>query len=265
VKRVLSSVVFIPLFVVIVAWGPPVAFFALVALATGLGLWEFYSLAEAWGMPVARGVGLVGGLSLATGLYMFRPGLVLAAVALVVFVPLCMFIIRKGSNGEALAGSAATCFGTIYVAGLLGYTLLLRNLSYGRRAIFLLVAIVWCHDILAYYCGRAWGKRPLAPGLSQGKTWEGTYCGLAGGLLGALVAWVTFLPALSAVGVLLLGLATGVAAELGDLAESMVKRSAGAKDSGWMIPGHGGILDRLDSLLFAAPCLYYGLLWFVGS
>lgn len=264
-KRVLTSLVFIPIFVLIVAWGPQVAFFALVALATGLGLWEFFSLAETWGAPVARGVGLVGGLSLTTGLYLGRPGLVLAALALVVLVPLGRFVVGEGRDGKALEGSSATCFGTVYVAGLLGYSLLLRSLSYGRRAVLLLVAVVWCHDILAYYCGRAWGKRPLAPSLSKGKTWEGTYCGLAGGLLGALLARLTFLPALSAGGVFVLGLAGGIAAELGDLAESMMKRSAGEKDSGWIVPGHGGVLDRLDSLLFAAPIIYYGLLWTVGS
>jgi phosphatidate cytidylyltransferase len=257
--------VFIPIFVLIVAWAPPVAFFALVVVATALGLWEFFSLAEAWGAPVDRGVGLIGGLSLTAGLYLARPGLVLAALALVVLVPLGRSILVEGSNGKALSGSSATCFGTVYVSALLGYSLLLRSLSYGRRAVLLLVAIVWCHDVLAYYCGRAWGKRPLAPSLSKGKTWEGTYCGLAGGLLGALLARLTFLPALSAGGVLVLGLAGGVAAELGDLAESMIKRSAKEKDSGWIVPGHGGILDRLDSLLFAAPIIYYGLLWTVGG
>ncbi|MFQ6672099.1 MAG: phosphatidate cytidylyltransferase, partial [Candidatus Tectimicrobiota bacterium] len=127
-KRVLSAAVFIPIFVLIVAWGPPGAFFALVAVATGLGLWEFYNLVEAWGTPVSRGAGLVGGLSLATGLYLGRPGLVLAAVALTVLGPLCRFIAGQRADGQAVAGSAATCFGAMYVAGLLGYTLLLRNL-----------------------------------------------------------------------------------------------------------------------------------------
>jgi phosphatidate cytidylyltransferase len=129
----------------------------------------------------------------------------------------------------------------------------------------LLVLMVWLHDTLAYYGGRAWGRRPLAPALSAGKTVEGTYIGLAGSILGALVARLTFLPELGAVAVVVLGLAVGVAAELGDLAESLIKRSTGAKDSGWIVPGHGGILDRLDSLLFAAPCTYYGLLWVVGG
>ena len=153
----------------------------------------------------------------------------------------------------------------MYVAGLLGYTLLIRALPYGRRAVFLLVLMVWLHDTLAYYGGWAWGRRPLAPALSGGKTVEGTYVGLAGSLLGALFAYLTFLPALGPWGVVVLGLAVGVAAELGDLAESLIKRAAGVKDSGRMIPGHGGILDRLDSLLFAAPCTYYGLLWAVGG
>lgn len=264
-KRVLSAAVFIPIFVLIVAWGSAGAFFALVAAAVGLGLWEFYGLIESWGVPVARGAGIVGGLSLVTGLHLGRPGLVLAAVALVVLVPLCRFLVVLGANGRVLVGSAVTCFGAMYVAGLLGYAVLLRALPYGRRAVFVLVLMVWLHDTFAYYGGRAWGRRPLAPALSGGKTVEGTYVGLAGSLLGALVAHLTFLPALGAGGVVVLGLAVGAAAELGDLSESLIKRAAGAKDSGWIVPGHGGILDRLDSLLFAAPCTYYGLLWVVGG
>ena len=165
-KRVLSAAVFIPIFVLVVAWGSAGAFFVLVAGAIGLGLWEFYDLIESWGTPVARGAGIVGGLSLATGLYLGRPGLVLAAVALVVLVPLCQFLVSRGANGKALVGSALTCFGAIYVAGLLGYVVLLRALPYGQRAVFLLVLMVWLHDTLAYYGGRVWGRRPLAPALS---------------------------------------------------------------------------------------------------
>ena len=144
--------------------------------------------------------------------------------------------------------------GSLYIFGLLGFALKLRGLQKGFEAVFLLVAVVWALDTSAYFVGRAWGFRRLWPRVSPKKTWEGAL----GGTVGALTAGVllTYLLGHSVTMGFWAALAGGLAGQAGDLVESAVKRYAGVKDSGYLIPGHGGILDRFDSLMLAAPCVY---------
>jgi phosphatidate cytidylyltransferase len=158
-------------------------------------------------------------------------------------------------------------FGVLYVAAFLGYTLLLRNLApgtvrhtpvpLGAALLFLTIGACWVTDAAAYLVGRKIGRHKLAPKISPGKTIEGGVAGLVGAVLfvGALGTWVG-LPIWSAA---LLGVTLGVVGQLGDLFESWLKRRAGVKDSGALLPGHGGVLDRFDSLLFVAPVAYYWL------
>jgi phosphatidate cytidylyltransferase len=127
--------------------------------------------------------------------------------------------------------------------------------------IVLLLAIVMSSDTVAFFVGSALGRRKLAPGISPGKTVEGAVGGLVGGVLGALAVWAAGLPGVPAWHAALLGFAVAVLGMLGDLLESLLKRWAGVKDSGRLFPGHGGMLDRLDSLLFGAPVLYYYFLY----
>jgi phosphatidate cytidylyltransferase len=126
----------------------------------------------------------------------------------------------------------------------------------------LLLAIVWLGDTAAYAVGSRWGRRRLAPVLSPKKTWEGAAAGLAASLAGA-AAWCGWRLGEPSAAVVAIGLVTAVAAQAGDLVESMLKRAAGVKDSGQLLPGHGGVLDRLDALLLAAPALLLGL-WLIG-
>jgi len=160
---------------------------------------------------------------------------------------------------------SVTCFGLFYVPYLFGYLLLLRGLETGRTWVFFLFLTVWAGDTGAYYIGTRYGKRKLFPKVSPKKTLEGS----AGGLLCSLIAGGGMqlffsLPLRGVMSMACLGAGLGLIGQIGDLAESILKRSSGIKDSGVLFPGHGGVLDRFDSILFAAPALYYLLLSGIG-
>jgi phosphatidate cytidylyltransferase len=178
---------------------------------------------------------------------------------------------------QVMASASASIFCLLYT----GFTLIalpvLREQTNGPSLVAFLLCVVWAGDIIALYVGRAWGRRKLAPTLSPNKTWEGALGSVAGSLLatGGLLglehlfkaqwdkAWLSYPE--SIVYWLTLAVVVNVAAQVGDLAESALKRSAGVKDSGTLLPGHGGVLDRIDALLLAAPVLWYAQLihqWF---
>ena len=154
--------------------------------------------------------------------------------------------------------------GTLYV-GLLSYVYLLRMLPDGWIWLIFMLAGTWACDTSAYFVGKSFGKRKLAPVLSPKKTLEGALGGLLGSVLVSYLFSSYIYPFLSMPKMLLLGLMVGIAAEVGDLLESAFKREAGIKDSSRLIPGHGGILDRIDSALFTAPLVYYFVILFIIS
>ncbi len=167
------------------------------------------------------------------------------------------YLFRIDDLKVAAPECALTLAGFLYVPLLLGHLILMRNLSHGVQLIFLLFLLVMSGDTGAYYVGRSLGRRKLYPLVSPNKSVEGALGGLAGSLLGAVIAGRTFFPELTMGDCFLMALVIGPLGQMGDLFESLLKRSFGVKDSGTIIPGHGGILDRLDSILFAAPALYY--------
>jgi phosphatidate cytidylyltransferase len=151
---------------------------------------------------------------------------------------------------------ALTLTGSLYLGWLLGHAIRLRALDNGLLWLFLAAAGVWAADVTAYFAGRAFGRHKWWPRHSPNKTWEGYLSGVVASIavVGVIGAWLLQAPLASS---LLLGLIIGSVAPLGDLAESMIKREVGAKDSSHLIPGHGGILDRIDSLLFSIPIVFY--------
>lgn len=169
---------------------------------------------------------------------------------------------------HVMADAAASIFCLLYT----GFTLLalptLHEQSNGPSLVTFLFCVVWAGDVAAYYVGRAWGRRKLAPQLSPGKTWEGAVASVVGSMLVAAgLVWLATLLQQRDIAILsfpdelwywlVLAAIVNVAAQVGDLAESALKRSAGVKDSGSLLPGHGGVLDRIDALLLAAPALWY--------
>jgi phosphatidate cytidylyltransferase len=173
-------------------------------------------------------------------------------------------LVRALGGGEEFRAAALRAawavFGVAYVGGLFGYGSLLRDGPDGRQLVYFVALTTWAGDIGAYYVGSRLGRRPLAPRVSPKKTVEGALGGVAATVLIAILgsAWVW--PRLPVATAIWVGGLLAVVGMVGDLAESVVKRAAGVKDSGTIIPGHGGILDRLDSVIFCVPALY-GCVW----
>jgi phosphatidate cytidylyltransferase len=259
VRRLATAAIFIPLLALALFWGPPMLVVAVGAATAAIGLYEFYALLAARGLTPLRITGFV--LAIAFFLQTVRPALVPPAVVpIATVIVLAAMLTRAGDIPGSVTSAAGTLLGAAYLGGLGGTMAALRLVPPERGgpwALMLLLTTVMMADSAALFVGSAIGRHKLAPRISPGKTWEGLAGGVAGGILGALIVrhfglqWIPLTHAASLAAVVVLA---GVA---GDLAESLLKRWAGVKDSGALFPGHGGMLDRLDSLLFAAPVLYY--------
>lgn len=254
--RILTSFALIPLFVYIVLWAPDWAFLAAVA-AVGVLCYREYSLIVRAGFPehadMAPGLlGYIGGV-----LLLFLPGG--EATFLTVLAMLALTLgLRARSLSSSLPGSATLVLGVLWIFGAWRCAFLLRSMGPdGPRWLFLALAINWAGDTFAFYIGRAFGRHKLAPRVSPGKSWEGALASVAGSVPLALLYTHLWLPAAPLGAVALLAAAANIFGQVGDLAESAIKRGAGVKDSGTMLPGHGGWLDRVDSSLFAIPVVYW--------
>jgi phosphatidate cytidylyltransferase len=269
-SRILTAVVVLPFLIasiLIPALTP--LFVVMVAAAMVFGLYEFYVLAKKKGMQPDVVAGYLAGAALFTIFYFASRAsmperLDLQSIVLVFILltigTLAAAMLRGAPFDKMLASSGATILGVLYVVLLGGHLLAVRTgfpqgLSSDLLSFFFLVLMG--SDIGAYYVGRAIGKHKLAPAISPGKTWEGVAGGLAAALSLAVVAHFWFFPELPLKWALPLAAVMALLGILGDLTESALKRGAGAKDAAKILPGHGGVLDRLDSLLFNAPLLYY--------
>jgi len=258
ILRLLTALIGIPL-VLIVAYLGGWWFGGLLMAAVLMAQYELYRLMEAGEVYPLKVPGMVlGGLFfIGNALPIGHPLLVFLILVLIASAPLFR---RKGNVLENLAG---TVFGAVYPTMLLGF---LWHLRVARgpgiedlQAFYLTVvtlALVWSTDTFAYYAGRTLGKHPLAPRVSPRKTWEGAVGGAIGAVLVSIVFKLTLLEFLGWGHVLVMALICGVVSQLGDLAESQMKRAVGVKDSGGILPGHGGLLDRLDALILAAPLVF---------
>lgn len=258
--RVLSGAVLFVLAVGVVWFSPPAVFVAVVELLLVLALVEYVTLARTSGLSIpAVPSGAAAMLTCAAFATVSVP---IDLVLMSALVALGALTLTRWSGGrEAIGLASASVFPSLYLGLPLGAMVAIRE-TRGAEGLFLLMLTVIVSDTAQYYSGRAFGRRPLAPAISPKKTVEGAVGGVVFGSMTLAIAGAWWLPAAPAVLRVLLGVAIVALGIAGDLFESMLKRSAGVKDSSSLIPGHGGLLDRIDALLFAAP-VYFAALTFL--
>jgi len=263
-------VVTLPLLVLAILKGGPWLFLLLAAVICVGALWELLALLVPESRPGWRLATCVPALWLLGG-FALAPGGLGGAGPLwpLVFLTGALFLLMAGhlatyGRAGALAEMGFQALALLYLPFLLGHLVWLRLLSGGEWWVLWLLAVIFAGDTAAYYTGRSFGRHRLSPRVSPGKTWEGTAGGLAASLLAGVAAGVGLLPEAPLRLLAPLALTLGGVGVLGDLFESMLKRLAQVKDAGSLLPGHGGLLDRLDSLLFAGPVVLYARLLVFG-
>jgi len=265
-KRWLTALVLIPLIVLILLKGGRVSFAGGLLLINGLALWEFLGLLQPAMDQVRKLQNIVLGSLLILSYAIPTPQgrqLPLFILVCCLFV-LFLFYLTSYDHIQELAWDlAVSTLGLVYLPLLLGHFLWLRHLPQGEWWILWLLFVICCGDTMAYYTGKALGQRKFYPQVSPGKTWAGTLGGLGTNLAVGLLVGRWLLPEVNFLNLAVLSLVLGFIGLLGDLFESMLKRQARVKDSSTLLPGHGGVLDRLDSLLFTAPALWYALNYIV--
>jgi phosphatidate cytidylyltransferase len=254
VPRVLSAAVLLPIVLGTVWFLPALATLVLAEIALTLAGIEYVALASALGARAPRALTIVAALAVCAALG--RPGTPLDVVLVAATIAVGAAAVAQGHPWPgALADTAAGLFGALYLGLGVGAIVAVRA-ELGREATLLLILTLMVSDTAQYYTGRALGRRPLAPTISPKKTIEGAVGGLLAGTAAAAVLGRVWLPSLATGSLLLLGATIAALGIVGDLFESLLKRSAGVKDTSTLIPGHGGMLDRIDSWLFAGPVYY---------
>jgi len=260
--RVLSSIALVPLLFVVVWLLPPVYFTGLVIVAAAIGQYELYGMAKARGIAPMTTAGIVLGalvvINFFRPLYPYLGGPYFWITLCVLTVMISRLFSRRPVEG-ALEDIAATLLGVLYVALLFGFSVAIHAGPAGKKWLVFLFLVIWASDTGAYYVGTAFGKHRLYEKISPKKSIEGLIGGLLASVIIAQVCTVWLVPSVGLLEAAVLGASLAAFGTVGDLVESLIKRSAGVKDSGNLIPGHGGILDRMDSMLFAAPALFYYL------
>jgi phosphatidate cytidylyltransferase len=285
--RILTAVVLIPVVVALVWWGPPALLAAVAAAVALVALHEFLTLGERmglhgfrnWTMVCAVGLfyaqyaaGMVETRSLSGGALLIRDaarGAVTVELVLLIFLfgAVSIGLASRGALQDVLPGMAISAAGLVFVSLPLSYLVRVNeiessNIHLGRQLVLFTLCLIWAGDMLAYFVGRSLGHLPMAPALSPKKTWEGAIANVIASLLVAVffARWMQ----VDTISLLVIAGLANIAGQAGDLIESAYKRGAVVKDSSSLLPGHGGMLDRVDSLILAAPVVWIAWQWVAG-
>ncbi len=262
-KRVITALWGIPLLIAAVWFDQPLLWFTLLVAIWGLlAVFEFYKMVAGAKAPPLTYFGLIWTLLFILSPHFNYAVTIPLLLTSAVVLSLIWLLLRPQKEG-AFIGWAWTIAGILYVGWLLSHFVALRGLDDGRNWVFLALFATFGSDTAAFFVGRALGRHHLAPSISPGKTWEGTIAGVLGAIIVGLLFTIPS-PLSLPLGygqAILLGLLISIFGQLGDLAESLLKRNMGVKDSGRLLPGHGGALDRIDSVVFAGIVVYYYVIW----
>ena len=260
IPRVMTALVGIPLLILIIGMGRPWHFSLLVLLAAAGALWEYFSMVFPYRRK-ERYLGILLGVVVSLGMVFprsFPPG---SALALAVVGAFVIYLFFRTELEERYRQLGWTLLGIVYVGYLLPHLVLLFQSPHGREWIFFILLVIMAGDTAAYFVGRSLGRKKLSPRLSPNKTVEGAWASAGASILAGVVGGRFLLPALSWLEIVLFALFLNLLGQSGDLFESWIKRVFAVKESGTLLPGHGGLLDRMDSLMFPVVFTVYYVRW----
>lgn len=257
-KRWLTGIVAIPLLFALIHLGSEKLFSFFILTVILLAVWEYNRLVFGKEGRIAEKAEVSAFASvIALSAYLGNFPLIASVITFSILISFLLFLFRIKGQDFDIFNLGKVVLGFMYIPLMMSYFILLRRLTEGVLWIFFVLVIAFSGDIFAYYTGRTIGRRKLQPFVSPGKTIAGTVALFAGSIAGAVFFQQFFFPEISLMHAFVLGAVGGILGQLGDLFESAIKRAAGVKDSGFILPGHGGVMDRIDCLSFMAPFVYY--------
>jgi len=266
-QRIITAVISIPLLIAAIVWGGELVFLFLVLVFGSVGLYEFFRAALPEEHYLGKALGIALGIFILSCVFIESRALpakgsgtyflTLAGCTSSILVLFVYHIFTARDMVQTVNRLSLMVFGVFYISLFFSYLILLNSGTRGPALILFLLFVTWAGDAAAYFIGSWKGRRLLCPGISPKKTVEGAVGGLLGGIITALACDFLILKGASPLGSMCAGAGINIMNQFGDLGESVLKRAFGIKDSGGVFPGHGGVLDRLDSLLFAAPFFYF--------
>jgi len=263
-KRWLTAIIALPLLFAIILFGSETLFFALITGVVLLGVDEYHHIVFGADHPWEKLEGMVIGFLIPVIVFLGNFQSLLALLSFSVLLVFFTYLLRIRKEYFDILPVGKMVLGFMYIPFMMSYFILIRRLDQGVLWVFFLLLLAFSGDVAAYYVGKNFGKRKLLPLVSPNKTVEGTLGLVVGSTIGCILFQQIFFPTLSMVHAAILGFIGSILGQLGDLCESAMKRASGVKDSGVILPGHGGILDRLDCLIFIAPFVYYYRIFIVS-
>ncbi|NQU03581.1 MAG: phosphatidate cytidylyltransferase [Syntrophaceae bacterium] len=256
VKRWITGVVAVPLIILLVL-GPQYVFSIFIAILILGAVYEYNGMVFKEGLFPEKAEGLIIGILIPLGAFLGGLQLMFAVVTFSLIAVFLVFLYQLKGSVFDLTPLIKVIFGFMYIPVTISYIIITRAFENGALWVFFLIVIAFSSDISAFYAGRTWGRRKLMPAVSAGKTVEGAIGSIVGSVLGCLIFRILFFEELPISHTVIIAVMGNILGQLGDLCESAVKRVSTVKDSGILIPGHGGVLDRLDSFTFIIPFVYY--------